>query len=36
MFSFIVDGRPSSIFIVYAALEVTLIPVAYWTFKRPD
>jgi hypothetical protein len=34
--SFVVDGRPSPILIVYAALEIALIPVAYWIFKRPD
>ncbi len=34
--SFVVDGRPSTILIVYAALEIALIPVAYWIFKRPD
>ena len=36
IFSFIVDGQPSPILVVYAALEITLIPVAYCIFTRPD
>ena len=34
--SFIADGQPSPLLIIYGVLEITLIPVAYWIFTRPD
>jgi hypothetical protein len=34
--SFIADGQPSSLLIIYGVLEITLVPVAYWIFTRPD
>jgi hypothetical protein len=34
--SFVADGWPSPILIVYAAMELALVPVAYWIYKRQD
>jgi len=34
--SFIADGQPSPLLMIYGVLEITLIPVAYWIFTRPD
>ena len=36
LISFVVDGRPSPLLVVYAAMEMSLVPIAYWVFKRPD
>jgi len=36
IFSFILDGQPSPLLILYGVLEITLVPVAYWIFTRPD
>jgi len=34
--SVIADGQPSPLLMIYGVLEITLIPVAYWIFTRPD
>ena len=36
VFSFIMDGQPSPLLIVYGILEILLVPVAYWVFVRPE
>jgi uncharacterized protein DUF4345 len=36
VFSFILDGQPSPLLIVYGILEILLVPVAYWVFVRPE
>lgn len=35
LLSFLVDGLPSPLLVFYAALELALIPVAYWVYTRP-
>jgi hypothetical protein len=34
--SFIVDGRPAPLLMLYAAIELAFVPLAYWIYKRPD
>jgi len=34
--SFMIDGRPAPLLIFYAALEFTIIPVAWWIYTRPE
>ncbi len=34
--SFITDGQPAPLLIIYLILEIMLVPVAYWIFTRPD
>jgi len=34
LFSFVMDGRASDLLSFYAVLEVGLIPVAIWVYKR--
>ena len=34
--SFMIDGRPSPLLTVYGVLEITLVPLAYWIFKRAN
>ena len=34
--SFVADGWPSPLLIIYGAMEIALIPVACWIYKRPD
>jgi Na+-driven multidrug efflux pump len=34
--SFIADGRPSPILLIYAAIEFTILPIAWWIFKLPE
>lgn len=34
--SMLVDGRPSAIFVFYLAIELVLLPVAYWFYKQPS
>lgn len=36
LLSFIVDGMPSPLLQFYAAIELTIIPVAYWLMKLRD
>ena len=36
VFSFIMDGQPSPLLIVYGIVEILLVPVAYWVFVRPE
>jgi hypothetical protein len=34
--SFIVDGPPAPLLIIYAAMELALVPIAYWIYMRPE
>ena len=34
--SFVVDGQPSMLLMIYIGMEVSLVPIAYWIYKRPD
>lgn len=34
--SFIVDGQPAPLLILYAAMEFALVPIAYWIYTRPE
>lgn len=34
--SLIADGRPAPLLLLYAAMELTLVPLAIWVFRRPD
>jgi hypothetical protein len=34
--SLIVDGQPSALLLLYVALELSLVPIAFWVWKRPD
>jgi hypothetical protein len=34
--SLIVDGQPSPLLMVYGAMEIALVPIAYWVFTRAD
>lgn len=34
--SFIVDGQPAPLLIIYTAMELALVPTAYWIYTRPD
>ncbi|WP_442754917.1 DUF4345 domain-containing protein [Methylocystis sp. JAN1] len=34
--SLITDGRPAPLLLLYAAMELTLVPLAIWVFRRPD
>ena len=34
--SFIVDGQPAPLLILYAAMEFALVPIAYWIYTSPD
>ena len=36
LLSFIVDGQPAPLLIFYAALEFTIIPLAWWIYSRPE
>lgn len=34
--SFFADGQPSALLLIYIAMELSLVPIAYWVFKLPD
>ena len=34
--SFIVDGQPAPLLMIYAAMEFALVPVGYWIYTRPE
>ena len=34
--SFVVDGQPAPLLMIYAALEFALVPIAYWIYTRPE
>jgi hypothetical protein len=34
--SFFADGQPSALLLLYIAMELSLVPIAYWIFKLPD
>jgi hypothetical protein len=34
--SFIVDGQPAPLLMIYAAMEFALVPIAYWIYRIPD
>lgn len=34
--SFIIDGQPAPLLIIYAAMEFALVPIAYWVYTRPE
>jgi hypothetical protein len=36
LLSFGVDGLPSPLLIFYAALEIAVIPVAWWVYRLPE
>ena len=36
LISFLVDGQPSPLLMLYAAMEITLVPIASWVYQRPD
>jgi hypothetical protein len=35
LISFMIDGTPSPVLMTYAAMEITLVPIAYWIYQRP-
>lgn len=34
--SFIVDGQPAPLLMIYAAMEFAIVPIAYWIYTRPE
>ena len=34
--SFIIDGQPAPLLILYAALEFKIVPIAWWIYARPE
>lgn len=36
LLSFALDGLPSPLLMIYAALELAIIPLAWWLFRQPD
>jgi hypothetical protein len=34
--SFIIDGQPAPLLIFYAALEFTIVPIAWWIYAQPN
>jgi hypothetical protein len=34
--SFFADGQPSPILVLYIAMEIILVPIAYWIFRLPE
>lgn len=36
LFSFVADGWPSPLLQGYAAIELALIPIAYWVYRLPE
>ena len=36
LLSFIIDGQPAPPLILYAGLEFTIVPMAWWIYKQPD
>ena len=34
--SFIVDGQPAPLLMIYAAMEFALVPLGYWIYRRPE
>jgi hypothetical protein len=34
--SLVLDGRPSPLLMLYAVIELGLVPIAIWVFRRPD
>ena len=36
LLSFALDGLPSPLLILYAALEFAIVPLAWWIYKQPD
>jgi hypothetical protein len=34
--SIIADGPPSPLLMFYAAIEIAIVPAAYWVYTRPD
>jgi uncharacterized protein YacL len=36
LISYVTDGQPQPILLVYIVLEFLLLPIAYWVLKQPD
>lgn len=34
--SYVADGQPQPILLIYIGLELVLVPVTYWVFKLPE
>jgi Domain of unknown function (DUF4345) len=34
--SFMVDGQPAPLLMIYAAMELALVAIAYWVYTRPE
>ena len=34
--SFIIDGQPAPLLMIYAAIEFALVPIGYWIYTRPE
>ena len=34
--SLLADGQPAPVLLLYVAMEMALVPVAYWIYKLPD
>ena len=34
--SFIVDGQPASLLMIYAAIELAIVPIGYWIYTRSE
>jgi Na+-driven multidrug efflux pump len=36
LLSFIIDGQPAPLLILYAAVELTIVPIGWWIYVQPD
>lgn len=36
LLSFIIDGQPAPLLMVYAVLELVVVPIAWWVYARPE
>jgi hypothetical protein len=36
LLSFVLDGLPSPLLVLYTMLEFAIIPLAWWVYKQPD
>jgi hypothetical protein len=36
LLSFIIDGQPAPLLLVYAVLELVIVPIAWWVYARPE
>lgn len=36
LIGFVVDGQPAPLLMLYTAMELGLVPIAYWLYTRPE